>query len=300
LDKTVLACPGSYGVVSKVNHTRTGEALAIKSIKKVSGKESTHQILREIGILEVCDHRNIVRLVEAFRTEDNARAVHLVLAPWAPFTLHDFLDVTERERATRCAWFQQGSVESDRVIYRIMYELTDAVNYLHANEIKHKDIKPENILLYREGDASQITPLITDFGVSKVFAKHALTNYTKSTRMYLAPEQLLKHSSTLSADVWQLGCCFAHLLARVGGGRLGHEELLNSYMRSSDENCSYQIATEHPHFMAALGKICKPGNSALKRVYGVVSEMLNLDPVERLDIELVRTALTKFAGTPCK
>jgi len=98
-----------------------------------------------------------------------------------------------------------------------MYELADAVTYLHANQIKHKDIKPENILLYREGNVAEITPLITDFGVSKVFSKDALTNYTDSTRSYLAPEQLHKESSTLKADIWQLGCSFAYLLALVAG-----------------------------------------------------------------------------------
>lgn len=199
-------------------------------------------------------------------------------------------------RADRFAWFRPGSLESDLGIYRIMYELADAVTYLHANQIKHKDIKPENILLYREGSVAEITPLITDFGVSKVFSKDALTNYTDSTRSYLAPEQLHKESSTLKADIWQLGCSFAHLLALVAGGKLAHERLLDSYMRSKDQNCSYIIAEEHSSFMGALGNICMKGNAALKRAYFIVSGMLDLDPSQRLDIDCVRTALVKILG----
>ncbi|KAL2133702.1 hypothetical protein VTI74DRAFT_1878 [Chaetomium olivicolor] len=296
IDVTTLPCSGSYAVVRKFNHRRNGEALAIKTFPKVFDDETTCKILREIGILEVCDHKNIVRLIEAFRTKDDGHSMHLVIAPWAPCTLQDFLHMSESVRATRCAWFQPGSVESDRCIYRIMYELADAVNYLHNKSIKHKDIKPENILLYREGSAAEVTPLITDFGVSKVFTKDARTNYTLSTMIYLAPEQWDRKSSTLKADVWQLGCCFAELLAFAGGGESAHVKLVNSYMRSADGNCSYSIAKEYSQFMGALGKICMRGNSMLRRVYGIVTGMLDLDPSQRLDIDWVRATLSSLPG----
>ena len=300
LDAAALPCSGSYGVVRKFNHQRTGEALAIKSFSKVFDEKTTRKILREVGILELCNHQNIVRLVEAFRTDDDSPSMHLVISPWAPCTLHDFLHMPEAMRETRCAWFQPGSVESQREINRIMYELADAVGYLHMNDIKHKDIKPENILLHCEGNAAEITPLITDFGVSKMVSKDARTNFTDSTRAYLAPEQLEKESSTLKADIWQLGCCFAHLLALAGGGKLAHDRLLDSYMRSEDRNCSYIIAKEHSSFMVALGKICMGGNSTQKRLYGVTAGMLEVDPSERFDIGVVRAALAKHADTGTK
>lgn len=276
-------------------HKRTGEALAIKTFSKVFNDKTTSKILREAGILEVCNHKNIVRLVETFRTKDDWQSVHLVIAPWAPCTLHDFVNMPEWVRAAKCPWFQAASPLSDLCIYRIMYELADAVSYLHLNEIKHKDLKPDNILLYHEEDAAQVTPLITDFGVSKMFSKDAPTNFTDSTRTYLAPEQLRKESSTLRADIWQLGCCFAHLLALAGGGELAHEKLLCSYMRTADSNCSYIIAKEHSRFMDTLGAICMKGSPALKRVYGVVSGMLELDPSQRLEIETVRAELARCA-----
>ncbi len=281
----------------KFTYKRTGEALAVKTFSKVFNDKTTGKILREIGILEVCDHKNIVRLVQAFRTKDDSEAMHLAISPWAPCTLNDFLHMPERMRVTRCPWFQPGFAESTLATYRIMYELADAVSYLHTNEIKHKDIKPENILLHCEGSATQVTPLLTDFGVSKMFSKDARTNFTDSTRVYLAPEQLHKQSSTLKADVWQLGCCFAHLLALAGGGELAHEVLLASYMRTEDSNCTYIIANEHPLFMDALGKICLKGDSAQKGLYGVVSGMLGLDPSQRLDIWCVRATLAKLVSS---
>ncbi len=280
----------------KFNHRRTGEALAIKTFSKVFDDETTRKILREIGILQVCSHKNIVQLVEAFRANDDSQSMHLAISPWAPCTLKDFLHMPEHVRATKCPWFQSGSVDSDRTIYRIMYELADAVRYLHANEIKHKDLKPDNILLHHEGDAAKVTPLITDFGVSKMFSKDARTNYVDSTQVYLAPEQLRMESSTLKADVWQLGCCFAHLLALAGGGRLAYDRLLDSYMRSADRNCTYIIANEHSSFMGALGKICVRGNSAQKRLYGIVACMLDLGPSDRVDIESVCAVLAKVVG----
>src|SRR5262249_8924540 len=103
-------------------------------------------------------------------------------------------------------------------------------------------------------------------------------------------------SSTLKADVWQLGCCFAHLLALAGGGKLAYDRLLDSYMRSADLTCTYIIAAERSPFMGALAKICINGNSAQKRLYGVVSGMLDLDPSDRVDIESVCTVLAKLVG----
>jgi serine/threonine protein kinase len=197
-------------------------------------------ILRELGILEVCFHKNIVELVEAFSL-DNGRSIRLVMSPWAPCTLATFLQESDMERADRCPWFDPGAAASDHCVFRIMFELADAVSYLHGKKIKHKDLKPDNILLYREG-TRHVTPLVTDVGVSKIEIPGGKTKYTDSTYAYLAPEQHNHESSDLRSDIWQLGCCFAELFAVSRGGAAGSLTLHQSFNRDDSSCC---IAMEH-------------------------------------------------------
>lgn len=288
------ASSGSYGTVQKVNHKGSGEPLAMKTVHRVFSNKEMKKILREIGILEVCNHKNIVRFVQAFRTDDDDQSVRFVMAPWAPYTLSRFLHNHDVKRKARCPWFQPNSSESNRCIYRIMYGLADAVDYLHKHHIKHKDLKPDNILLYQE-ESHYPAALITDLGVSKIYRPGAPTNFKDSTYDYLAPEQHEMKESTFKSDVWQLGCCFAEILVVASKGKSGYEELQDSYLRD-DEDCQCSIALEYPSFMTAFGAICKRGNSAQRKAFAVVVGMLELNPHDRPGIDTVKAALMKLPG----
>ncbi|KAI0518273.1 kinase-like protein [Xylaria bambusicola] len=293
-DTTGPAYSGSFGVVKKVTHKRTRELLAMKTFYNVFSVKEKDQIRREIGLLEVCSHRNIVRYVEAFSMDDDEHTIHLVIAPWAPYTLTKFLRTPDLTRRKQCPWFELNTPKSHRCVYRIMYELSDALGYLHSQSIKHKDLKPDNILLYHE-ESNYVMPVITDVGVSKIFVRGAATKYTDSTWEYLAPEQHAEKESTPTSDIWQLGCCFAELLAVTAAGTSGFEELHDSFNRD-DKDCSCSIAYEHTRFMETLTTICMCGNAALERAFEVTSAMLEVDPSLRLEIGLVKSALSDLPG----
>ncbi|KAM0429619.1 hypothetical protein ACHAPT_006223 [Fusarium lateritium] len=273
---------GSFALVRKVKYKRTGEDLAMKTFFKESDRV---QIFREIGVLEVCDHPNILKLVEAFTvaTEDDDDTINIVMSPWAPFTLQKFLETSDDKRRAQCPWFQPGSPQSELCIYRIMQQLADAVAYLHHRLIKHKDIKPDNILLYEPGS---IPPraIVADVGVSKVLVHGGSTKYNDCSYPYLAPEQVAERESSLRADVWQLGCCFALLLAVSKAGMSGYRRLWTSFSRSG-EDCSCQIAGEHGYFLKSFKDICLTKSWVDGAAYSLVSSML--DPVHenRIGIE---------------
>ncbi|GAB1314509.1 Serine/threonine-protein kinase H1 [Madurella fahalii] len=290
IDTAGKSFPGSNATVQKVNHKRTGEALAMKTFNKIFSEKEMTKIIRELGVLEVCDHKNIVQLVEAFKLQDDDQSMHLVITPWAPCTLSTFLCMSNAQRKARCPWFEPGAPESDRCISRIMSGLADGVGYLHSLPVKHKDLKPDNILLCHEG-GKHVTPLITDVGVSKPYIPGARTNYKDSTYEYLAPEQHDGKASTLESDIWQLGCCFAELLAVAKAGSSAYEKLQNSFIRE-DGNCTCSIAGEHGHFMRALAEICTAGRATLRRAYIITTAMLDLDPSIRPDIESIRATLS--------
>lgn len=290
-----MAFSGSYGTVQKVNLKHRAEPLAMKTFHNVFKGNATRKVLREIGVLEVCHHRNIVRLVEAFKVEEEEHCIRLVIRPWAPYTLTNFLHATDSRRKMRCPWFEPRSSKSDSCIRRIMYELADAVGYLHGRSIKHKDLKPDNILLHRE-EGDRVTPLITDVGISKIYIHGASTNPQDSTWAYLSPEQHDGTGCTLKSDIWQLGCCFAELQGLAVGGTSTYQLLHGSFNRE-EENCSCSIALEITPFIESLAGLCLRGSTAQKRTYGIITGMLDTDPAVRLDIGSVRAAISKLPGT---
>ncbi|KAL9617321.1 MAG: hypothetical protein Q9160_007901 [Pyrenula sp. 1 TL-2023] len=292
VDSLVLPTTGSYAIVQKVDHSRTQESFAQKTFTNVFSKSHRKKILREIGILELCIHRNIVQLIEAFEIKGDAQTIHIVMTPWAPYTLLNFLLSYDADRKKNCPWFEPNRPNSDVCIYRIMYEMADAIAYLHRQSIKHKDIKPDNILLHGR-ETVHVMPVITDVGVSKIYRRGASTNYTDSSWQYLSPEQLKSEESSLKADIWQLGCCFAMLLAVARGGRSALYTLWSTFDKT-DENCTCNIAQESGPFLKTLRNICVPGNQAQEHAHGVVSRMLELHPSSRPDVEIVRMELEEL------
>ncbi|KAF5679475.1 serine threonine kinase [Fusarium circinatum] len=292
---------GSFGAVVRVEHKETSEKLAMKTFFL----NDRSKILQEIGVLEVCNHPNIVKLVEAFTVANDNRngeddgVVHLILRPWAPYTLEAFLNSTDGKRKDRCPWFRPGSPQSDLFIYHVMKKLAQAVAYMHGRSIKHKDIKPDNILLH-EPHSPDIRPLLTDVGVSKVFIRGGSTNFDDCSYIFLAPEQVAHLESNLRADIWQLGCCFALMLGVAKRGTAGRDELWESFCRTKDRR-SCQIASEHEHFMKSLRALCDENHSigeALSNqlAYELVSGMLDKNHETRLEIHQVLSRLDQIVA----
>ncbi|KAF5539879.1 serine threonine kinase [Fusarium mexicanum] len=290
---------GSYGVVIGVEHKETSEELAMKTVKC----NEVSKILQEIGVLEVCNHPNIVKLVEAFtvgkdnRNGEDDVVFHLILRPWAPYTLEAFLNSTDGKRIDRCPWFRPGSPQSDLCIYRIMNKLAQAVAHMHGMSIKHKDIKPDNILLHKPF-SKDTRPLLTDVGVSKVYIRGGSTKFSDSSYSFLAPEQVKHLQSNLHADIWQLGCCFALMLGVAKRGKAGTEELGDSYC-STKHGRSCQIASEHKHFMTSLKALCDESRFAGEALsnhlaYKLVSRMLDTNHETRLEIHQVLSCLDQL------
>jgi len=288
----VPTAEGSYGLVSKATNPRTGAVVAIKQLRKLYSDKKRNAVLKELGMLERCDHPNIIRLLVAYQLEDDPSIIYLVTEPWAPYTLDSFLHEGDSRRQAACPWFVQGSADTEGQILKIFKGLAAGLEYLHDNSIKHKDIKPPNILLHNpSGD--NLRPIIADLGISKIFQVGGSTDYNQSTYTYLAPEQIASIESSLKADIWQMGCCFALTLTVFHAGSAGCRQLWNSF-ENTNEDCSCNIAKESIPFMKTLNNLCGSGTPSQFQVYRLITTMLDINPASRPDVGKIRRELEKL------
>lgn len=90
--------------------------------------------------------------------------------------------------------------------------LAGALDYLHEAKIRHRDIKPQNILV------KGAHVYLTDFGISldwENLSRSTTTENTAKTPIYCAPEVARCEKRNTSADIWSLGCVFVEMLTLV-------------------------------------------------------------------------------------
>jgi len=177
---------GSFGEVKLGFHRTTDQRVAVKIVNKAKlSPEKRQEVEREIEILKrLCGHRSIVTLHDV---AEDQRHIYMFFE-YVPADLLHFLKL-------------RGRLE-EHVAFRIYAQLVDAVSYLHANGIVHRDIKIENILV----DPRSLEIRLADFGFA--------TYYTPDTRFEkwcgsphtVAPEiiQRIPYVGT-KVDVWSLG-----------------------------------------------------------------------------------------------
>jgi serine/threonine protein kinase len=124
---------GSFGKVFKVKHKSTGSIRAVKMIFKqriLMSKFEEEEIIKEINILKLLDHPNIIKVYEYFNTKEN---LYIILEYCNGGELFDKL-------------IEYSSFPED-ITADIMRQLLSAVCFCHSRNIIHRDIKPENILI---------------------------------------------------------------------------------------------------------------------------------------------------------
>jgi len=98
------------------------------------------------------------------------------------------------------------------MIKTVMYQILKATDFMHSRKILHRDLKPQNILIF---DHNLVTK-VADFGLSRVYAI-PIRPFTKEvlTLWYRAPELMLGlNQYSVGLDMWSVGCIFAELFLR--------------------------------------------------------------------------------------
>ncbi|XP_030655642.1 cyclin-dependent kinase-like 4 [Nomascus leucogenys] len=220
---------GSYGIVFKCRNKTSGQVAAIKKFVQSEDNPVTKKIaLREIRTLKQLKHPNLVNLTEVFRRK---KKIYLVFE-YCDHTLLNELErnpnrlvigalqflnpspylVSQFQYLLSCTYRlldpDQTSVIADAVIKSVLWQTLQGLNFCHIHNYMHRDMKPENILITKQGIIK-----ICDFGFARILIPgDAYTGYV-ATRWYRAPELLVGDTHYGSSVViWAIGCVFAELL----------------------------------------------------------------------------------------
>ena len=166
---------GAYGVVLKAKNKETAELVAIKRFKESEEDEIVRKTIgREIKVLRMLKHENIVQLKQAFRKQGK---LYLVFE----YMDRNLLEALEEKPNGLGVFFMQPEK-----VKNYIYQLCKAIDLCHSQDIIHRDIKPENLLVSNENVLK-----LCDFGFARpVNPSAVLTDYV-ATRWYRAPELLI-------------------------------------------------------------------------------------------------------------
>uniref|UniRef100_A0A2P2ITU0 non-specific serine/threonine protein kinase n=1 Tax=Rhizophora mucronata TaxID=61149 RepID=A0A2P2ITU0_RHIMU len=187
---------GTFAKVYYARNLQTGKSVAMKVVgkEKVIKVGMMEQVKREISVMKMVEHPNIVELHEVMASKTKIYFAMELVRGGELFSKNTKARL--REDIAR-VYFQQ---------------LISAIDFCHSRGVYHRDLKPENLLLDEDGNLK-----VTDFGLS-AFSEHlrqdGLLHTTCGTPAYVAPEVIGKKGyDGAKADLWSCGVILYVLLA---------------------------------------------------------------------------------------
>jgi len=192
---------GAYGSVFFAINIHTGMKIAMKKIlKKKENKIDDMEIKNEFNILKKLAHPNIVKIFEYYNSNSNY------------YIITEYCKYGELYRRI----YQNYS---ERQLCVLFYQVFSGLCYLHENNIIHRDIKLENIMIYDiEKDINTKEEYfwikIIDFGTAKIFQKNKKEKTIIGSTYYIAPE-VLKKKYNEKCDTWSIGVVLFMLITGI-------------------------------------------------------------------------------------
>jgi len=280
---------GAQGLVLKATDQVTGQPVAIKKLSRpFSNVTHAKRAYREFVLLNLVDHRNIIKLQNAYTPQSS---------------FEDFTDlylVMEYMDANLCQVIKM-ELDHERMSF-LLYQMLCGIHHLHKAGIIHRDLKPSNIVVNLQCQLK-----ILDFGLARNRMEMEMTPYVV-TRYYRAPEVILGLGYAANAstvDVWSIGCIFAELILsnvlfqgsdhvdqwtkiveKLGTPEASFTSRLQPTVRSYVEN--------RPRCDAQLWEVLFPTNAFPEdfndrlnaaNARDLVSRMLVIDPRSRISVE---------------
>ncbi|XP_023484718.2 cyclin-dependent kinase 9 [Equus caballus] len=278
---------GTFGEVFKAKDRKTGQKVALKKVLMENEKEGFPiTALREIKILQLLKHENVVNLIEICRTKASPYnrckgSIYLVF----DFCEHDLAGLLSNVLVK----FTLSEIK------RVMQMLLNGLYYIHRNKILHRDMKAANVLITRDGVLK-----LADFGLARAFslAKNSQPNrYTNRvvTLWYRPPELLLgERDYGPPIDLWGAGCIMAEMWTRspiMQGNTEQHQLALISQLCGSitpevwPNVDKYELFEKLDLVKGQKRKVKDRLKAYVRDPYALdlIDKLLVLDPAQRID-----------------
>jgi 5'-AMP-activated protein kinase catalytic alpha subunit len=177
---------GTFGKVKLGIHNSTGEKVAVKILEKdkIQDVNDVERVAREIHILKMIRHPNIIQLYEIIETP---KQLYLIMEYVSGGELFDYIVKNHRVK--------------EPMAVKFFHQITAGIEYLHKLNIVHRDLKPENMLL----DADMNIKIV-DFGLSNTYKDGQTLKTACGSPCYAAPEMIAgKRYLGSQVDIWSSG-----------------------------------------------------------------------------------------------
>lgn len=262
---------GTYGVVYKSRDRNTNDTVALKKIRLESEDEGVPSTaIREISLLKTLRHPNVVKLHDVVHTDQKL------------YLIFEYLDHDLKKHMNA-----QGVPLAPMVVKSYMYQILSALTYCHTHRVLHRDLKPQNILIDREGSVR-----LADFGLARAFGLPIKT-YTHEvvTLWYRAPEILMgcRQYST-PVDIWSVGCIFSEMAQKralfMGDSEIDQLFKIFKVLGTPNEE-NFPSVTSFPDFKPTFPKwraqsLARLATNLDESGIDLLSKMVCYDPARRI------------------
>ncbi|EGE83087.1 Cell division control protein 2 [Blastomyces dermatitidis] len=284
---------GTYGVVYKARDlTHPNRIVALKKIRLEAEDEGVPSTaIREISLLKEMNDPNIVRLFNIVHADGHK--LYLVFE-FLDLDLKKYMEALPVSEGGRGKALPDGSALDmnrlglgEAMVKKFMAQLVEGIRYCHSRRVLHRDLKPQNLLIDREGNLK-----LADFGLARAFGV-PLRTYTHEvvTLWYRAPEILLggRQYST-GVDMWSVGAIFAEMCTRKplfpGDSEIDEIFKIFKLLGTPDEN-TWPGVTSFPDFKVSFPKWKREETRKLvpgleRNGLDLLDAMLEYDPARRI------------------
>ncbi|CCE63372.1 hypothetical protein TPHA_0E02820 [Tetrapisispora phaffii CBS 4417] len=226
---------GKFGKVYCCRHIKTGFICAIKIMDKseILTYNVTKQFRNEIEIQSNLNHENLTKLYGFFH---DSKRVYLIMEYIYNGELYSIL--------------KKNGPFNDIVASNFVFQLTNAIRYLHKKRIIHRDLKPENILI----DFNNVIK-ITDFGWSVYNEAGNKRKTLCGTIDYLSPELINSKEYDGLIDVWALGIIAYELIVGTPPFEEDTKELTYKRIKNCDLNFPAHVSQDAKNLISSLLKL---------------------------------------------
>lgn len=186
---------GSFGAVYECKHNETQQLGALKRMDVPQSITSLKRLLREVLLLKYLRYEHLICLKDCYLCYDKRGTYILFVTELMHMNLRNLISLSNQ------------TMTGDRVKF-FLYQIFLALAYLHLNDIVHRDIKPDNILVNKDNIIK-----VGDFGWARqIISSKDLTKVIANIH-YRAPEVCLRnqvHDSKV--DIWAVGCLFFEMV----------------------------------------------------------------------------------------